>query len=312
MGLLATVGSTVLVKANSETQVNNSTLGRSRLGLISIIALVLFSAVAVGGVRYGIGGVDSSVLKVVVIGWVAFGAMIGGAVPGARANETDPYGLVWGYGLASGAMIMSAAMFLVPQAIGLAASAGTPRFGGIGLAFGVILGYSAHTIGHRLTHYEFPMDITGVQITAHALSAGAIIGIVYGSMPSLGLLLGLAIVSHKGPAGYAAARRLQRNGRPVAILFVPAAAVGLTAIPTAVLPVPEQPILNAVVFGFAAGIFLHVAMDFLPKCEAGSEIDQVLSVEESSHHLLDQLRTHAVGSTLAGSLIVVAAWIVIG
>jgi len=53
-------------------------------------------------------------------------------------------------------------------------------------------------------------------------------------------------------------------------------------------------------------------MDFLPKCEAGSEIDQMLSMEENSHHLLDQLRTHAVGSTLAGSLIVVAAWIVIG
>jgi len=287
-------------------------LGRSRLGLVSLSALIALSAAAIGGLRYGIGGIDDSVVKVVVIGWVACGAMGGGAWLGSRANETDPFGLVWGYGLASGAMIMSAAMFLVPQAIGLAGSVGTPQFGGIGLAVGVILGYSAHTIGHRLTHLDLSMDSTAAQISAHALSAGAIIGIVYGSMPSLGLLLGLAIVSHKGPAGYAAARRLSRDERPVAVLLFPAAGVGLTAIPTAVLPIPEQPILNALVFGFAAGIFLHVAMDFLPKCETGSEIDQVLSLEENSHHLLDQLRTHAVASTLAGSFAVVATWVVVG
>ncbi|TQQ83047.1 ZIP family metal transporter [Halonotius terrestris] len=300
------------MNTNSEARVNNSALGRSRLGLVSVVGLFVLSAAAAAGVQYGIAGINDSVLKVVAIGWVAFGAMVGGAWLGARANETDPLGLVWGYGLASGAMITSAAMFLVPQAIGIAASVGTPQFGGIGLALGVILGYSAHTIGHRLTHLNLPMDVTAAQITIHALSAGAIIGIVYGSMPSLGLLLGLAIVSHKGPAGYAAARRLSRDGRPAAVLLLPAAAVGLTAIPTALLPVPEQPIINALVFGFAAGIFLHVAMDFLPKCETGSEIDQVLSVEEDSHHLLDQLRTHAVASTLLGSVAVVAAWLVVG
>ncbi|TQQ79039.1 ZIP family metal transporter [Halonotius roseus] len=298
--------------ANSDAKVNNSVRAGARLGLLSVIGLVAASVAAFGSQRYGIAGVDDSVLKVVVIGWVACVAMAGGAWLGARASETDPVGLVWGYGLASGAMIMSAAMFLVPQAIGLAGAVGTPQFGGIGLALGVILGYSAHTIGHRLTHVDLPLDITATQITVHALSAGAIIGIVYGSMPSLGLLLGLAIVSHKGPAGYAAARRLARDDRSAAVLLLPAAGVGLTAIPTAVLPVPDQPIINAVVFGFAAGIFLHVAMDFLPKCETGSEIDQVLSLEENSHHLLDQLRTHAVASTLLGSLVVVAAWVAVG
>ena len=296
----------------SNAKVNNSLRAGTRLGLLSVIGLVAASLAAFGSQRYGIGGADDTVLKVVVIGWVACVAMAGGAWLGTRANETDPVGLVWGYGLASGAMIMSAAMFLVPQAIGLAGAVGTPQFGGIGLALGVILGYSAHTIGHRLTHVDLPLDITAAQITVHALSAGAIIGIVYGSMPSLGLLLGLAIVSHKGPAGYAAARRLARDGRSTAVLLLPAAGVGLTAIPTALLPVPEQPITNAVVFGFAAGIFLHVAMDFLPKCETGSEIDQVLSLEENSHHLLDQLRTHAVASTLLGSLVVVAAWVAVG
>jgi len=300
------------VTANSKEIVNTGVLGRSRLGFVSVVGLLALSAAAAGAVRYGIAGIDDSVLKVVAIGWVAFGAMVGGAWLGGRATETDPFGLVWGYGLASGAMITSAAMFLVPQAIGIAGSVGTPQFGGIGLALGVIIGYSAHTIGHRLTHLNGAMDVTAAQITIHALSAGAIIGIVYGSMPSLGLLLGLAIVSHKGPAGYAAARRLGRDGRPAAVLLLPAAGVGLTAIPTAMLPVPEQPILNAVIFGFAAGIFLHVAMDFLPNCETGSEIDQVVSLEENSHELLDRLRTHALASTLMGSLVVVAAWLAVG
>jgi len=247
-------------------------------------------------------------VKVPVIAWVAFLAMAAGTALGARADATDPTRLVWGYGLASGAMVTSAAMFLVPQAIGLAGEAGAPQLGGIGIATGLLVGYSAHTIGHRLTHLDYPMDVTAAQITAHALSAGAIIGLVYASMPTLGLLLGLAIVSHKGPAGYAAARRLRRRGKPVLVLLVPAAGVGLTAIPTALLSLPEAPALNSIIFGFAAGIFLHVAMDFLPHCDAGSEIDQVCSLHERSHHLLDRLRTHAVVSTLVGAVAVVGVW----
>jgi len=266
-----------------------------------VVALLALSAVAVV--------VD--VWKVLVVGWVAFAAMVVGAYLGGRATATDPQRLVWGYGLASGAMVTSAAMFLVPQAIGIGGSAGAPQIGGIGIAAGLVVGYSGHVVGHRLTHLDLPMDVTTAQITAHALSAGLIIGLVYGSIPTLGLLLGLAIVSHKGPAGYAAARRLRRNDKPVSALLLPAAGVGITAIPSALLPVPEIAALNAVVFGFAAGIFLHVAMDFLPVCEAGSEIDEVCSLSEESHELLDRLRFHAVGSTVVGATVVVAAWVVV-
>jgi ZIP family zinc transporter len=209
-------------------------------------------------------------------------------------------------------MVTSAAMFLLPQAIGIGSTAGAPQFGGIGVALGIVAGYSAHTVGHRLTHVDVSLDLTSAQIAAHALSAGAIIGLVYGSMPSLGLLLGLAIVSHKGPAGYAAVRRLRRAGKPASALLLPSAGVGLTAIPAALLPIPDTPAVSAVVFGFAAGVFLHVAMDFLPNCEAGSEIDQVCSLHEESHDLLDELRTHAVGSTALGAAAVVAAWLVVG
>ncbi|WP_123538713.1 ZIP family metal transporter [Halosimplex salinum] len=286
---------------NESSEVNNPVGGLSLVGGAGVVALVALSVVAV----------MTETWKVFVVGWVAFAAMAVGAYLGGRATATNPQRLVWGYGLASGAMVTSAAMFLVPQAIGIGGSAGAPQIGGIGIAAGLVVGYSGHVVGHRLTHLDLPMDVTTAQITAHALSAGLIIGLVYGSMPTLGLLLGLAIVSHKGPAGYAAARRLRRNGKPVSALLLPAAGVGITAIPTAAFPVPDIPVLNAVVFGFAAGIFLHVAMDFLPVCEAGSEIDEVCSLSEESHELLDQLRFHAVGSTVVGATAVVVTWVAV-
>ena len=246
--------------------------------------------------------------KVLAISWVAFGAMAGAAPLGRRAAQgVGARGVVWGYGLASGAMITSAAVFLVPQAIGY-----DPKIGGFGVAAGVLAGFAAHTIGHRLTHLDTPFDTTTAEITAHALTAGAIIGLVYATLPDLGLLLGLAIVSHKGPVGYAAARRLAHNGKSVSVLLFPAAGVGLTAIPAATLLVPEISALNAAIFGFAAGVFLHVAMDFLPECEAGSEVGEAAALDGDAHGRLDRLRSHAVVSTALGAGAVFLAWAAIG
>jgi len=245
----------------------------------------------------------SGVEKVLVISWVAFLAMAVGAVLGSRAASNYPRRLIWGYGLASGAMVTSSAVFLLPQAIGL-----DPRVGGFGVAAGLLVGYGAHVVGHRLSHVDVGLDLTAAQISAHALSAGLIIGLVYASMPSLGILLGLAIVSHKGPAGYAAANRLECAGKPVSGLLLPAAGVGLTAIPTAALPIPSLAWVNAAVFGFAAGVFLHLAMDFLPSCEIGGEVDEVCSLAEHSHDQLDRFRLHAVASTFVGAFAVFGAW----
>jgi ZIP family zinc transporter len=264
------------------------------IGVGGAAILVVLSGVAVA----------AGLWKVLAVAWIAFGSMAGAAALGRRNRSTTAQRLVWGYGIASGAMITSAAVFLVPQAMGPA-----PRFGGFGIAGGILLGYSGHTTGHRLSHLELPMDRTVAELSAHALAAGTIIGLVYGSMPALGLLLGVAIVSHKAPAGYAAARRLARGNRAVAPVLLPAAGVGITAIPAALLPIPQQPIVHALVFGFASGVFLHVAMDFLPNCEVGGEIDQVAGVTEHSHELLDRLRVHAVASTILGSVAVFLAWV---
>jgi ZIP family zinc transporter len=268
----------------------------SRLGVLATAAFVVLSAYVFA---YG----DAA--KLLGIAWVAFVAMAGAAVLGARASAEHPAGLVWGYGLASGAMIASSAAFLVPQAIGYA-----PKPGGFGIAAGILVGFAAHTVGHRLTHRELPLDRTSAELTAHALAAGSIIGIVYTAMPDLGPLLGLAIVSHKGPAGYAAARRLTRQGRPAMMLLLPAAGVGIAALAVTLLSFPTDATFRAVVFGFAAGIFLHVAMDFLPHCETGSEVHAAVThgARDHDHALLDELRLQAVLSTLLGGVAVAVAW----
>ncbi|PSQ39831.1 ZIP family metal transporter [Halobacteriales archaeon QS_9_68_42] len=265
------------------------------VGAAGVVGLLALSALAT----------TAGLWKVLVISWVAFIAMGGAAVLGARSAESTPARLVWGYGLASGAMVTSAAVFLVPQAIGF-----DGPVGGFGVAAGVVGGYSGHTVGHRLSHRE-AFDSAPAQLAAHSLSAGAIIGLVYAALPELGLLLGLAIVSHKGPAGYAAARRLRDAGESPSVILLPAAGVGLTAIPAALVNPPSAAVVNAAIFGFAAGVFLHVAMDFLPECEVGGEVSEAASIEADAHAVLDRMRVHAVASTIAGGAAVFLAWLAV-
>jgi ZIP family zinc transporter len=246
----------------------------SRLGLAGFVALVVLTGV----------GVMAGLSKVLVIAWVAFTAMVAGAaLSGQTSDSMHAKKLVWAFGLASGAMITSAAVFLVPSAI-----SHHPEFGGFGIAFGILVGFSAHTV-----------------------AAGSIIGLVYGNMPDLGLVLGLAIVSHKGPAGYVAAHRLRDGGNPASVLLLPAAGIGIAAISSALLQLPSSAAVNGLVFGFAAGVFLHVAMDFLPRCELGGEVYEVAQLSDNAHHLLDKLRMHAVVSTTLGGIVVFALWAVI-
>jgi ZIP family zinc transporter len=163
--------------------------------------------------------------------------------------------------------------------------------------------------------YQFgagaPFEDTALRLTAHALAAGAVIGVVYGAVPDLGPLLGLAIVSHKGPAGYAAARRLTNRGKSAIPTLVPAAGVGIAAIPAALVSLPATDASNGLLFGFAAGVFLHVAMDFLPRCEVGGEIYEAAAIEDDSHARLDRLRLHSVASTVLGAVAVFVAWLAV-
>jgi ZIP family zinc transporter len=240
----------------------------------------------------------------VVVAWAAYLAMALAAPLGARAGASPRAGaLVWGYGLASGAMVTSAAVFLLPTAVGH-----DPQFGGFGVALGLLLGFASHSVGHRLAHVDLPVDRTVAELTAHAVAAGLVIGVVYGNM-QVSLLLGLAIVSHKGPAGYAAATRLTRAATHWSALLLPAAGVGLGGVAAATVALPAGGAVRGLVFGFAVGVFLHVAMDFLPRCEIGSEVHEALA--DDDHALLDRLRLHAVASTALGGLAVFLGWVAV-
>jgi len=289
-----------MTDATFESDAPPTTTGRGRerlVGAAATVAFVATTALALSTGRTKLAGISLvAFVAMAVAGWV------GGRAPRAHAGT-----LVWGYGLAAGAMITSAAVFLLPQAMGQ-----STVFGGFGVALGLLVGYGSHTLGHRLAHMELPLDRSLAELTAHALSAGAIIGIVYGNMPELGPLLGLAIVSHKGPAGYAAAHRFVGRGGEWTAILLPAAGVGLAAVASSFLALPASAAVRGVVFGFATGVFLHVAMDFLPECEIGSEVHESLAREGDAHALLDRLRVHAVASTAVGGVAVFLAWTVVG
>jgi ZIP family zinc transporter len=290
---------TSFVNVDRIVDMSTSTSGDSRVGRVGFAATVLLVAATAYAATLGS-------WKLVGISWVAYLAMALGGILGARTGHADAGLLVWGYGLASGAMVTSAAVFLVPQAIGHHV-----QYGGFGIALGLLFGFAGHTVGHRLAHVDLPIQRTVAELTAHSVTAGLIIGIVYGNMPELGPLLGLAIVSHKGPAGYAAATRLVVGRRDWTALLLPAAGLGLAAVLASVVQLPASGPFRGVVFGFAAGVFLHVAMDFLPRCEIGSEIHDHLSLDGDAHAMLDRLRTHAVVSTLLGGLAVFGAWVLV-
>lgn len=264
---------------------------------LAVVVFIALSSIAV----------TAGFTKVLAISWIAAGAMIGGIVLGVSLRrDIAPAEVVWGYGLASGAMIASDAVFIVPRAIRFA-----PQVGGVGIAAGLITGNVAQTIGHRVTHVAPIFDRAAAELTAHALALGTIIGMVYTVFPRLSLLLGVGIVSHKAPAGYAAARRLIHGGNPIAGLLVPAVTVGIAAIPFRVVTPPNVPVVSAAIFGFGAGIFFHVGMDFHPECEAGGEVDEIVNRSQTDHERRDDLRLHAAVSAVLGGAAVVLAWAVL-
>ncbi|TYP95531.1 zinc transporter, ZIP family [Fodinibius salinus] len=245
--------------------------------------------------------------KVIGISWIAFGAMALAIPMGVQAaGKTKLNNLIAGYGLASGAMITSAAIFLVPTAVNH-----DPVYGGVGIAVGIMAGFAIHTLNHGLTHTSFATPPVVLELTSHALAAGLIIGIVYAAMPEIGLLLGIAIVSHKAPAGYAASRRLKMQGKSSVLLLLPASAIGLTALPVSMINIPGNAVANALIFGFATGIFFHVAIDFLPECEVGGNIHRDTKLDHDEHHKLDKYRQWAVLNTFIGGIVVFAAWYIV-
>jgi ZIP family zinc transporter len=259
------------------------------------------AAVAFGGVLAG--GYVAGREKLVGIVLFAFLAMVAGVALQRYGQFTTPVRKLWAYGLASGAMLASAAALLAPKAIGQ-----HPKYGGFAIAFGYLLGYAGHELGHLFTHRDLPVNATVSELTLHAAMAGSIMGVVYGTLPSLTPLFGYGIVAHKLPAGFGGAEALDRDGLPVWVMALPAAAVGLAAVPLSLATPDLGPIVKAVFYGVSTGVFAHVALDMIPECTGGGSGHGHGHGTVACDPHADRNRHHAVASTVAGAGILFVAW----
>jgi len=260
---------------------------------LSAVALVAFVAAVGGGLAAG----RSKLVGIAVFG---FGAMLVGVAVSRRGEFDTPRRRVLADGLASGAMLASAAALLAPKAITQHAA-----YGGFAIALGYLLGYASHELGHMLTHRDLPINAAAGELTVHALAAGSIMGVVYGALPSLTPLFGYGIVAHKLPAGFTGSEAVQRSGLPTTVMVVPAVAVAVAAIPLSLLTPDLSPVVKAVFFGVSTGVFAHVAVDMLPECSHGDTGGHG-SVQCSRD--ADALRRYAVASTLLGAGSIFALW----
>ncbi|NHD19253.1 MULTISPECIES: hypothetical protein [Actinopolyspora] len=252
------------------------------MGVLGVFVVACFAAEAAG------------LGKLLIIAVVSCLAMVAGAVLALRRIVSSS-ALTWAYGLAAGAMVASACAFLLPTAIERNAT-----LGGFGIAAGVLAGFTLHLAGAGFEFRTALLDDYVVRLTVHSVAAGFVIGAIYASMPGIGLLLGLSIISHKGPAGYAAARSLHGSGRSIVPVVLPSCGIGIAAIAVGLLGWPLSPAVTAPVFGVAAGLFLHVALDFLAHLEKNRATGS------------PRLAAHATTSALAGAAAVVGAWAITG
>lgn len=163
---------------------------------------------------------------------------------------------------AAGAMLATALLLIVPHA--LLEHAG---IGALGLLFGLVIGMALHAAGSG----RDDRTILGA-LTLHSICDGVVLGALYTIAPKLGWGVGLAILAHKMPAGYALARRLADGPRQQILVVLPALSTGLGALCIAIMPAVVAPPAG-LVFGAAAGLFLFVALAFFASSAKADPLD---------------------------------------
>ncbi|MFB6109536.1 MAG: ZIP family metal transporter [Halodesulfurarchaeum sp.] len=254
-----------------------------------------------GAVTLGISVGRTTLTAVAAFG---FAAMTGGVAISHYVEFDVPERQVWAYGLASGAMLASAGGLLAPKAIGAHAT-----YGGFAIALGYLLGYGAHELGHLVSHLELPLNAAAGELSLHALAAGTIMGVVYGSLSELTPLLGFGILAHKFPAGFTGSESVKQSGLPVYVMVIPASMVAIAAIPFSIAMPPLSPVLQAVLFGVSTGVFAHVGIDMLPECShQGSHADSSGHVSVQCSRDVHRIKRHAVASTFLGTGTIFVLW----
>lgn len=202
-------------------------------------------------------GITQEAWKPVQISVMACVTMLVGTALAGRDVAERP-ALLIADGLGAGVMVTTACVFLLPEAT---------EFGAIPAGFGLAAGLAAGIgviqrarMAGGLWHGWAP---SVVALSVHALAEGVVIGVIYTRLPEISLLLGIAIIAHKLPAGYAAGQELHATSQPKTAVLVPACMTGIAAIPIACFMSPSRWDASALFLGLSTGIFLTVALDFL-------------------------------------------------
>ncbi len=263
-------------------------------GLLSTAALIALTAYTLI--------TDTSGLKVAAIAWTAFLTMSAGAILSNREMKSRT-SIIWAYGLSGGAALASILYFVLPQSLRL-----STEFGVTGVIAGFLSGLILHVATHEIEHEAGEALTDLVSVTAHAAAAGLIIGQIYSDLPGVSIVLGVSIVSHKLPAGYIISDKVDASAqRAMQFILLPASILGAMALLVFNLSISMPVNLQALFFGFSAGIFLHVALDFIPEPEPESHLRKLLSDDEDPlHDKLDDIQFHCVASTVLGAAVVAA------
>ena len=274
---------------------------RTRGGTVPLLASGLTFVAFLAVVSLGFSTGRTKLTGIVIFGFLAM--LAGVAISHFVDFDTDVR-QVWAYGLASGAMLASAGALLAPKAI-----APHPAYGGFAIAFGYLLGYTGHELGHLVSHRDLPLNAAAGELSLHALAAGSIMGVVYGSLPNLSALFGFGILAHKFPAGFTGSESVKQSGLPTVVMVIPAAAVAIAAIPLSLLTPPLSPVVRAVFYGVSTGVFAHVAIDMLPECShGGSHADSSGHGSIQCSRDVHRTKRHAVASTFVGAGTIFVLW----
>ncbi|MFB6115379.1 MAG: hypothetical protein ABEK04_03725 [Candidatus Nanohalobium sp.] len=241
-------------------------------------------------------------LKVIIIAWTAFFAMTLGSAFSFRELKSRK-SVIWAYGLSGGAAFASILYFVLPKSLEM-----SKEFGITGVLTGFLSGLILHVVTHELEHEAGEALTDLVSVTAHAAAAGFIIGQIYSDLPTISIILGISIVSHKLPAGFIISDKFGK-GLKQALKFIalPASILGSMALIVYNLSISMPTNIQALFFGFSAGIFLHVALDFIPEPEPESHLRKLLSEQEDPlHEKLDEVKFHCITSTVMGAAVVAA------
>jgi ZIP family zinc transporter len=215
---------------------------RSDRNLCLLAALAWLGSLGVAG-RHGLWLL--AVLSVLAAGTFLAGAAASTVLPRQRWLECMD-------GAAAGAMVYTALGLMTPDVVA--------EHAGFGIA-GLLAGFGVAVVLFRASPSSGGGQTTLSALTLHSLFDGILLGTAYIWLPSAGIGVGVALLAHKAPTGYALARRLCLAERSTILTLLPALATGIAAVMVAIISPLYLP--AGILAGAATGLLLFVALIFM-------------------------------------------------